>query len=207
MLLHANATLRIRAALAGTGIELVASCDIADYDARAPEGLRSASWVPRARGLVVAASAGPWLWRAFRARVAKDPALARLEHPYDAFVSEQLGRADAALAAAGVRFQRFEAAFLAPIPVDFVALAQLVCARDSPRARRVVGASWRVDRRRRGRTGDRPRTALLELPRPVRRRVGDSRRHRPGDGGGARPVRAHATTTTSSPTTTGAPPR
>src|ERR1019366_8323495 len=126
MLLHANATLRIRAALAGTGIELVASCDIADYDARAPEGLRSASWVPRARGLVVAASAGPWLWRAFRARVAKDPALARLEHPYDAFVSEQLGRADAALAAAGVRFQRFEAAFLAPIPVDFVALAQLV---------------------------------------------------------------------------------
>jgi len=121
-----SATQRVRTALAGTGIELVASCGATAYDSRAPEALRTAAWVPDARGLIVAASAGPTLWRSFRARVASDPSLARAEHPYDRFVSEQLGRGDDALRAAGVHFKRFEAAFLAPVRIDFVALAQLV---------------------------------------------------------------------------------
>jgi hypothetical protein len=47
-------------------------------------------------------------------------------HPYDAFVASRLARADEALAAAGVRFRSFEAAFHAPLRVDFLALAQLV---------------------------------------------------------------------------------
>jgi hypothetical protein len=123
---RANATDLVRTALAGTGIDLAASCAIGAYDARAPEPLRSTSQLTGARGIVVAASAGPALWRAFRSRVAGDPALAAREHPYDAFVGEELDRADRALAAASVRFRRFEAAFQAPVRLDFVALAQLV---------------------------------------------------------------------------------
>jgi hypothetical protein len=116
----------VRGALAGTGIELVASCAVEAYDARAPEGYRSPSLLPGARGLVVVASAGTALWRRFRAHMDAEPSRWDQAHPYDAFVAMQLARADEALAAAGVRFRRFEAAFHAPLRVDFLALAQLV---------------------------------------------------------------------------------
>jgi hypothetical protein len=124
--MSANPTLLVREALAGTGIELIASCTIAAYDARAPDALRSGSWLPNAQGMVVAASAGPALWRAFRGRRSEEPTLMSHEHPYDDFVSEQLARADEALAGAGVSFRRFEAAFHAAVALDFIALAELV---------------------------------------------------------------------------------
>jgi hypothetical protein len=116
-------TSRIRSALSGSGIELVASCDIASYDERAPLQLRSAGWLPGARGVVVAASAGPALWRRFRARASPTAPEA---NPYDAFVGEILDGVDDALRAAGTRFVRFDAAFQAPVRVSFVELARLV---------------------------------------------------------------------------------
>jgi epoxyqueuosine reductase QueG len=115
----------VREALAGTGIEAVASCSIEAYDARAPEAFRSTTMLPGARGLVVAASAGARLFRLFRERARARPSLWDEPHPYDAFVSETLDRADRALAAADLRFLRFDAAFHAPVRVDFVALAEL----------------------------------------------------------------------------------
>ncbi len=121
----ANATSVVRRALEGTGIELVASCGAVAYDGLAPEPLRSAAWLPGARGVVVAGSAGPALWRGFVARMAEQPALWSSSDPYDEFVAGLLARADAALVDAGVRYQRFEAAFHAPVRVDFVALARL----------------------------------------------------------------------------------
>ncbi len=121
-----TATELVRRALVGTGIELVASCDVEAYDARAPASLRSPARVAGARGLVVAGSAGPTLWRRFVARMEARPELWASPHPYDAYVAELLGLADAALEEAGVRFRRFEAAFQAPVRLDFVALAGLV---------------------------------------------------------------------------------
>lgn len=121
-----TATTIIRHALSGSGVELVASCGIDTYDARAPEGLRSSVWLPNARGVVVAGSAGPTLWRLFHARMSGRPELWETADPYDAFVAEILGVADQALRDAGVRFRRFEAAFRSRVRVDFVALAQLV---------------------------------------------------------------------------------
>jgi epoxyqueuosine reductase QueG len=121
-----HATPVVRLALAGSGIELVASCGIAAYDARAPEAYRSAALMPSARGVVVAASAGPGLWRGFLPRMQTAPHRWSDPHPYDMFVAELLGRADRALAAAGIAFRRFEAAFHAPMPLHFVALGQLV---------------------------------------------------------------------------------
>jgi hypothetical protein len=121
------ATRIVRDALAGSGIELVGSCAAADYDAVAPEAYRTSWLLPGgARGVVVAASAGPGLWRGFRARMDADPTLWDDPHPYDEFVSTLLARADAALGEAGVRYRRFEAAFHAPVRIDFVALASLV---------------------------------------------------------------------------------
>jgi hypothetical protein len=120
-----NATATVREALAGTGIELVASCPIASYDAAAPGPLRSAELLRGARGVVVAGSAGPALWRLFRKHTSADPAHWDEPHPYDAFVASLLSRADDALARAGVRFRRFEAAFDATPRLDFVALARL----------------------------------------------------------------------------------
>ncbi len=116
----------MREALRGSGIELVASCPIEAYDARAPAEFQSSTIFPGARGVVVAASAGPALWRAFRARMDARPALWDEPHPYDAFVASLLARADAALAVAGIPFLRFEAAFDAPVRVNFIALAELV---------------------------------------------------------------------------------
>jgi epoxyqueuosine reductase QueG len=121
-----NATALARSAMAGTGIEEVASCDASLYDARAPRGFRSQELLPGSRGLVVVGSAGPTLWRRFRSRMNAHPELWEAPHPYDSFVAELLGRADAAFAGAGVRFSRLEAAFHARPRVDFVALAQLV---------------------------------------------------------------------------------
>jgi hypothetical protein len=120
-----NASRIVREALAGSGIDLVASCPIAAYDAAAPEALRSPALMPGARGVVVAASAGPTLWRLFRARTAERPALWDDPHPYDDFVSSLLARGDEALAGAGVRFRRVEAAFHATPRIDFLALARL----------------------------------------------------------------------------------
>jgi len=121
-----NATALVRAALAGSGVELVASCPIEDYDRAAPEPVRSAALFPGARGVVVVGSAGPDLWRRFDARARRDPAIWDAPHPYDAFVAESLGAADRALAAAGVRARRIDAAFHATPRIDFVALARLV---------------------------------------------------------------------------------
>ena len=51
-----NATSVIRRALAGTGIELVASASVAAYDERAPGSFQSAVLLRGARGVVVAGS-------------------------------------------------------------------------------------------------------------------------------------------------------
>jgi epoxyqueuosine reductase QueG len=120
-----SATAMVREALGGTGVNVVGSCGAAEYDARAPAEFRSGLLLPGARGVVVAASAGPALWRAFRSRGDADPAVWDAPHPYDAFVGELLGRADAALAAAGIGFRRFDAAVNASVRVNFVALGQL----------------------------------------------------------------------------------
>ena len=120
-----NATGIVRAALAGSGIELVGSCAIAAYDAAAPDAMRSTAWMPGARGLVVAGSAGPALWRLFRAHMDANRALWDEPHPYDTFVAAVIDRADSALSDAGIRFRRFEAAFDATPRVDFLALARL----------------------------------------------------------------------------------
>ena len=120
-----NATALVRLALGGSGVNVVGSCSSAEYDARAPPELRSGLLLPGARGVVVAGSAGPALWRAFRSRVEAEPAAWEAAHPYDAFVGDLLDRADAALAASGVGFRRFDAAVHASVRVSFVALGQL----------------------------------------------------------------------------------
>jgi hypothetical protein len=136
---HPNATLVVRHALTGSGVEIVGSCGVDAYDAVAPEAFRSGIWMPGARGLVVVGSAGPALWRRLRARLDGDRSTAHLgsgpsaaplrgwdqEHPLDEFVAEILTGADAALAAAGVRFHRFDAAVTATPRTDFVAMARL----------------------------------------------------------------------------------
>jgi hypothetical protein len=121
-----TATGIVRTALAGSGIEIVASCGIEAYDARAPHDYKAALLLPGARGLVVAASAGPLLWRRFRERTRDQPGWWDQAHPYDAFVAEALQQADGALASAGVGYRRFEAAFHAPLRVNFLALAAAV---------------------------------------------------------------------------------
>jgi hypothetical protein len=122
----ASATSLVRGALRETGIELIASCSAVAYDACAPEPLRSARWLAGARGLVVAGSAGPALWRGFLTWMAEEPERWTSAHPYDTFVADRLSRADAALAGAGMGYRRFEAAFHAPDRIDFLALARLV---------------------------------------------------------------------------------
>jgi hypothetical protein len=116
----------VREALAGSGIELVASCPIEAYDARAPAEFQSAMLAPGARGVIVAASAGPTLWRRFLEHMHGDPARWDEPHPYDAFISATLMRADEALTREGVLHRRFDAAFHAPARLDFLALAALV---------------------------------------------------------------------------------
>jgi hypothetical protein len=121
-----NAAVIARAALAGSGVELVASCGVEAYNALAPDALRSGLLMPEARGLVVAGSAGPTLWRQFRAAMDADRTRWQGENPLDRFVAGVLARADAALAAASIRFRRFEAALHATPRLDFLAMARLV---------------------------------------------------------------------------------
>jgi epoxyqueuosine reductase QueG len=121
-----NATAIVRDALASSGVELVASCGIQAYDAVAPEPFRSRVLMPAARGLIVAGSAGPALWRGLRAELDGDRARWAEAHPLDRFVAGLLARADDALAAARVPFRRFEAAFHATPRLDFAAMARLV---------------------------------------------------------------------------------
>jgi hypothetical protein len=116
----------VREALAGSGIELIASCPIEAYDARAPEAFRSSVLAPGARGIIVAASAGPHLWRRFREHMHDGPARWDEPHPYDDFISATLVRGDEALSREGVSYVRFDAAFHAPARLDFLALAALV---------------------------------------------------------------------------------
>jgi hypothetical protein len=120
-----TATGVVRQALEGTGIELVGSCSIGAYDDAAPLSVRSPAFLAGARGVVVAGSAGPTLWRGYRAFVAADPGHADRPHPYDAYVATLVARADAALDAAGMRFRRFDAAYHATPRIDFVALARV----------------------------------------------------------------------------------
>ena len=122
----ANATEVLRGALGGSGIGLLASCPIEAYDAAAPEAVRSAVLMPGARGVIVSASAGPALWRAFREHMRKDERSWEEPHPYDAFVASLLGRGDARLAAEGIAYRRFDAAFHATPRLDFLALSRLV---------------------------------------------------------------------------------
>jgi hypothetical protein len=120
------ATAIVREALRGSGIELVASCPIEAYDARAPAEFQSHVLLPGARGVVVAGSAGSALWRAFLEHMDARKGSWDAPHPYDAYVASLLARADAALSRAGIAFVRYEAAFHAPVRVNFVALAELV---------------------------------------------------------------------------------
>src|SRR5579864_1420700 len=125
-----NATALVREALAGTGVELVASCGVEAFDRRAPEGYQSVALMPGASGLVVAASAGPQLWRRFRqhadASRAEADANQGMPHPFDRFVATILEHADRALLAAGVPFRRFDASVDAEPRMHFVAMGQLV---------------------------------------------------------------------------------
>jgi hypothetical protein len=124
--LSTNATAILRDALAGSGVELVASCPIEALDALAPEPFRSTSLMPTAKGLVVVGSAGPALWRKLRCHLDVDRAKWSEAHPLDRFVADVLARGDAALTKSGIRFRRFEAAFHATPRLDFVAMAELV---------------------------------------------------------------------------------
>lgn len=115
-----HATRLVERALAGSGIDLVASCDASAWDARAPSAFRASVLFPSARGVVVVASAGPELWRRLRDESGSS------EHPLDDFVARSLDRVDAALAAERIGFRRFEAAIRAPPPLDFRALGEIV---------------------------------------------------------------------------------
>ncbi len=120
------ATRIVREALAGSGIEHVGSCGADAYDAAAPAGYRSRDFMPAgARGVVVAGSVGPTLWRAFRARTREQASLWDDPNPYDTFVATLLAHVDAALEREGIAFRRFEAAFHAPVRVSFIALAKI----------------------------------------------------------------------------------
>lgn len=124
--MNLNATGLVRDALAGSGVELVGSCGVEAFDRRAPEGFRSRDLMPEARGLVVAASAGRELWRHFRRHLEVSREDASTPHPFDRYVATILGRADAALAGAGVAFRRFDASFAAEPRMHFVAMGELV---------------------------------------------------------------------------------
>ena len=156
-----NAAVIVRSALAGTGIEVVGSCPVAAYNARAPGEFHSDRFLPGARGLVVAASAGPGLWRAFREHVRAGGASWDDPHPYDDFVAELLSRADEALAARGIRACRFEARFDAPAAMAARpacegcaapcvggwgnAGSEMQMATTEARGRCVVGQGWRYE--------------------------------------------------------------
>lgn len=124
---RSRATRTVEEALQGTGLDLVASSPIADYDARAPEELRSAALMPRARGVIVVGSAGRGLWEAFRRDAeAREGQRSREEHPLDTYVAACLDRADVALGHAMIGSRRFEPTVLATPRLDFRALGEIV---------------------------------------------------------------------------------
>jgi epoxyqueuosine reductase QueG len=112
-------------ALQGTGVNLFGSCSVAAWDARAPAALRSCELMPRARGVVVAASAGPELWAGFRAEQSAHPQRWDDPNPLDAHVARLLDRADVAFARARIGSRRFEAAVGALPALDFRALGEI----------------------------------------------------------------------------------
>ena len=116
----------VREALAPSGIDLVASCGVETYDARAPSVARSSALMPKARGVVVVASAGRGLWRAFRAYMREDASRWDREHPLDDYAAEHLARAGDALAERGIAHRRFEPTIYADPALDFRALGELV---------------------------------------------------------------------------------
>jgi hypothetical protein len=116
----------LRAALEGTGLNLLGTAPIALYDAIAPAALRSAVLAPGSRGLVVIGSAGRALWSAFRRHAEQHPGHDALPHPLDAYVETALDRGDAALAAAGISARRFLPTLDARPALDFRALGRLV---------------------------------------------------------------------------------
>lgn len=115
----------LRDLLAPDGVDLIGSCGVEAWDARAPAHLASQSLFPGARGAIVVGSAGPTLFRRFRDAAERDASFARLEHPLDAFVGRVLDRGDALLASRGVRARRFEPTFLATPRIDFRTLGEL----------------------------------------------------------------------------------
>jgi epoxyqueuosine reductase QueG len=121
----ASATGIVRAALGGTGLDLVASCPIEAYNARAPRPLRSLELMPRARGIVVVGSAGRALWMRFEAALKEEAELRAEPHPLESFVARSLDRADVALADARIGSRRFEPTLEARPRLDFRAIGEL----------------------------------------------------------------------------------
>jgi hypothetical protein len=125
---------RLADLLAEGGVNLVASVEADAWDAAGPPpGFAAGELLPGARALIVAGSAGGALWARFTAWLAEAPRarLADEAHPLDRYVAMVLDRADALLAAEGVRARRFEPTFLFQPRIDFqrvVRLARLGCA-------------------------------------------------------------------------------
>lgn len=89
---------RLAQALAPAGLDLVGVARPADWDARAPRGLRSTALLPAARALLVVGNGGRALWSAFLADLRADPVgLTAERHPLDAFVERRIRVADAVL--------------------------------------------------------------------------------------------------------------
>src|ERR1700722_6464110 len=122
-----NAVDVVAQALAGTGLDLVASCGTGAYDRRAPPGFQSSALMSRARGLIVVGSAGRALWGEVLKAAEGDETFWERVHPLDGYVGTLLDRADIALARAGIGSRRFEP-ILRELPVqrlDFRALAEI----------------------------------------------------------------------------------
>lgn len=115
----------VAGALAGSGIELVATAPVDRWDARAPAHARARALHAGARAVIVAASAGPALFRRFEAwRSERDEGAG--DHPFDAFVARALDDVDEALRANGVGFRRFEPTYGFSPAIDFRALGEIV---------------------------------------------------------------------------------
>ena len=126
--MRADPTALISDAVRAAGLNLFGSCGIEAYDRRAPRGLRAPDLMPRARGVVVVASAGRELWQSLCAELDADGgerAGWRRENPLDAYVARALDRAAIALAHAGIESRRFEPTLDAPVPLDFRALGEI----------------------------------------------------------------------------------
>jgi hypothetical protein len=122
-----NAVEIVEEALAGTGLNLVSACGIEAYDRRAPRGFRSDALMSRARGLIVAGSAGRELWAGLRRAAEGEDAFWDKPHPLDGYVGTLLDRVDIALARARIGSRRFEP-LVGELPahsLDFRALGEI----------------------------------------------------------------------------------